>query len=858
MKKIKLTLVTLLAALSTNAFATFDVVEAERNNGGIIYKLEKDASDAKKIKYQATVVGISTGMSDAAAATITIPAETTDGDGVKYPVVTIANDWAAASSKKNIKTLVTSLTVNSKTALPSFTGFTKLETLKVGAASTIEYFAGVDDAVKVTIKSIDLEDAEGITTINADAFKVDGDKYKLLTTVKLPKKLTKINARAFRNSNVTAITLPETLVTIEGYAFAGATALASIAIPATVETIGDNAFMDVATLTAVDFSKAAALKTIGASAFKGTKLGKTSFKGCAALEEIKESAFEGIETFNAVLGSATALKTIGASAFKGTATENANIPTVENIGENAFFGCEALKAVAMTAAKSIGNNAFNGCKLLAKVTIPAGVTVISDGMFWNCEALANVTFNCANATALGSLAFANTALTSADLSGTKVTELKANVFKGCTALETITLPKTVTTIAANVFADAIISELDLSETGVTTLNNMFGYWDKDASAYKPNDKDHPNTTLKTLKLGDVEIPASMFAYFTALETVEMGNGLVNEKAFANCTSLTSFTKGNSHIYSYAFENDAKLETVVMGDGIVSANAFYMCAALKTFDYAKDAATITNAINEKAFIGCTYPVIINTINSYVEAHKTAPTNAKYGTGAILTVKTVKDNGGSGKFFMYFHNDNTNNAVFNKADGNFYSIYVDEGTAYFQSVRAIDGKIYVKPNENIIIKTDEAKEVEYTLTTTDPSKTAVLVDEVICLTADKKLVDFQAAPGVKYSDGNDVTFKAGDYIYRLTNKAPMGFGFTYYAGETMKAGQFFILSTTAPDASARLNTVWLDEDGNVESDATAIETVKQAVNDGVVYNMAGQQVDGNYKGIVIKNGKKMIQK
>ena len=41
-------------------------------------------------------------------------------------------------------------------------------------------------------------------------------------------------------------------------------------------------------------------------------------------------------------------------------------------------------------------------------------------------------------------------------------------------------------------------------------------------------------------------------------------------------------------------------------------------------------------------------------------------------------------------------------------------------------------------------------------------------------------------------------------------------------------------------------------------TAIENVKVQMADGVVYNLAGQKVGNDFKGIVIKNGKKMLQK
>ena len=47
--------------------------------------------------------------------------------------------------------------------------------------------------------------------------------------------------------------------------------------------------------------------------------------------------------------------------------------------------------------------------------------------------------------------------------------------------------------------------------------------------------------------------------------------------------------------------------------------------------------------------------------------------------------------------------------------------------------------------------------------------------------------------------------------------------------------------------------------IDLDATAIKTVKAAKKfDGAIYNLAGQKVNASYKGVVIKDGKKYIQK
>ena len=45
----------------------------------------------------------------------------------------------------------------------------------------------------------------------------------------------------------------------------------------------------------------------------------------------------------------------------------------------------------------------------------------------------------------------------------------------------------------------------------------------------------------------------------------------------------------------------------------------------------------------------------------------------------------------------------------------------------------------------------------------------------------------------------------------------------------------------------------------SEPTGISTAKTAAEfNGAIYNVAGQQVTKSYKGLVIKNGKKVVQK
>lgn len=75
-----------------------------------------------------------------------------------------------------------------------------------------------------------------------------------------------------------------------------------------------------------------------------------------------------------------------------------------------------------------------------------------------------------------------------------------------------------------------------------------------------------------------------------------------------------------------------------------------------------------------------------------------------------------------------------------------------------------------------------------------------------------------------------------------------------GATIGAGKAYLQNGAyTGSAKNRLTILFGDED------ATAIHRVAvETAEDGAVYNVAGQRVDGNYKGIVIKNGKKYWNK
>ena len=124
--------------------------------------------------------------------------------------------------------------------------------------------------------------------------------------------------------------------------------------------------------------------------------------------------------------------------------------------------------------------------------------------------------------------------------------------------------------------------------------------------------------------------------------------------------------------------------------------------------------------------------------------------------------------------------------------------------------------------------------------------------------QQLIDLETAAPSPFDNLWNTDGTAQEDIYFLSNPADHK-GITANTWDIKKAnvyvapGSFNIVTTHYANAAAA-RIVWLD--GGEET--TGISTVKSVENDAVIYNMAGQQVDGNYKGIVIKNGKKMILK
>ena len=204
-----------------------------------------------------------------------------------------------------------------------------------------------------------------------------------------------IGANAFRNSKLIAADLPSSVTSIDAYAFAEIPSLQSVRIPA-VTSMGEFAFANAPRLTSVVFADGATLigdyafawvGMTGQSMLSDVKLsatvesvGEGAFVGSTALKSIDLTHVDNISDF-AFEGSGltlldTSAKTIGARAFADVKTLlSAKADSAEYIGEQAFYNT-GITSLSITSVKALGANAFTNTRLTT-VEIPASLASYS-------------------------------------------------------------------------------------------------------------------------------------------------------------------------------------------------------------------------------------------------------------------------------------------------------------------------------------------------------------------------------------------------------------------------------------------------------------------------------------------------
>lgn len=276
----------------------------------------------------------------------------------------------------------------------------------------------------------------------------DNDRFAQDTTVYAVTNYTKFKWSGTKITGVTGskpkgkIIIPDGCTEIDAFTF-GWSYLTQVSLPASLISIGKDAFGSCRSLQQVDFSSCTDL----------TSIGKSAFADCKDLQQV--------------------------NLFRCSA--------LTSIGEYAFNGCTALQEVDLslcTHLTKISKGTFFSCNKLKRVEFPRDLTAIEEKAFDFC-----------------------TDLTQADFSGcTKLSEIGVNVFNSCQNLTYVTMPENLRTIRHDAFRSCSgVSKFDFYACTAITEIEEDAFWGCNKARFRVKYMTNVKDKLKDAGIADGRI-----------------------------------------------------------------------------------------------------------------------------------------------------------------------------------------------------------------------------------------------------------------------------------------------------------------------------------------------------------------
>lgn len=331
----------------------------------------------------------------------------------------------------------------------------------------------------------------------------------------------------YYDDQILSVSIGEGITDISAYAFYECSSITSVTIPSTVTEIGSSAFYSCYSINSI--SLPAGLKHIKNAAFQG----------CGKLE--------GITLPNG-------LESIGSSAFQSTfkdeGIDTVVIPdTVASLGSRAFSGANIRQITVPASVKTIASGVFQNCKKLTKAVVSEGITSIGDAAFSGSGFLTDLTLPVNSLTSIGNSVF------------------------NSTALRSVMIPASVTSIGVNPFVGGSLQTIRVAEGNqkFKAVNNMLVEC-KDSKLYKV-----------------ISYPCNGGETATVPDQVEIiGNSAFSSSAVKNVT-----VSGKVKVIEASAFSQSKLETIDLPGSLleIGNNAFYKAQKLKAVDVPGRVTTI---------------------------------------------------------------------------------------------------------------------------------------------------------------------------------------------------------------------------------------------------------------------------